>query len=137
MRRTTHTTGAEASRRTGLAVPLLAVAIGVAYLAAGWSGGDLAFGLFGLVLMTALAVTLVLVRGRSETVQGLLDRHDERLNRIDLQATAFAGTAVIVAILVAFVVDVARGGDGMPYAWLGAVGGLAYVAAVVVARVRG
>lgn len=31
-------------------------------------------------------------------------------------ATAAAGMAVIVADIVAFMVDLARGGDGMPYA---------------------
>lgn len=38
---------------------------------------------------------------------------------------------VITAIVVAFLVEFARGHDGNPYAWLGAVGGLAYLAAVV------
>ena len=44
---------------------------------------------------------------------------------------------MITAILVAFAVEIARGHDGSPYAWLGAVGGLAYVVAVVVLRLRG
>jgi hypothetical protein len=45
--------------------------------------------------------------------------------------------AVILTIIVAFIVDLARGGDGMPYAWLGAIAGLSYIAAVIVLRVRG
>ena len=44
---------------------------------------------------------------------------------------------MITAIIVAFVVEVARGHDGNPYAWLGAVAGLAYLAAVAVLRMRG
>ena len=46
---------------------------------------------------------------------------------------AAAGLAVIVA----FLVEVARGHDGMQYAWLGAVAGLAYLTAIVVLRFRG
>ena len=44
---------------------------------------------------------------------------------------------MITAIIVAFVVEVARGHDGSPYAWLGAIGGLAYLVAIVVLRLRG
>jgi hypothetical protein len=66
-----------------------------------------------------------------------LDRRDERINSIDLRATAYAGHAVIVAVIGAFVVEIARGEDGWPYAWLGAVGGVVYIVAVIVQRVRG
>ncbi|MGH3355863.1 MAG: hypothetical protein ACRDOJ_08185 [Nocardioidaceae bacterium] len=123
-------------RMAGLTTPLVSLGIGIAYLVAGWAGDDLRFGLFGLALMTALAVVLLLMRRRSETVKGLLDRRDERINNIDLKATAVAGVAVIVAVIAAFVVEIARGNDGSQYAWLGAVGGLAYVIAVVVQRLR-
>jgi len=35
------------------------------------------------------------------------------------------------------IVEVARGQDGRPYSWLGAIGGLAYLAAIIVLRIRG
>jgi hypothetical protein len=44
---------------------------------------------------------------------------------------------VITAIIVVFVIEPARGHDGSPYAWLGAIGGLTYLLAVVVLRLRG
>lgn len=116
--------------------PLVSVAIGIAYLIAGWAGGHLGFGVFGLALMCGLAVLLLGVRHRSETVQGLLDRRDERINSIDLMATAIAGLAVILAVIFAFVVEVARGRDGSPYSWLGAIGGASYLVALIVLRVR-
>ncbi len=56
---------------------------------------------------------------------------------MDVTATAFAGSVVILAIIVAFVVEVAQGNNGSPYTWLGAVAGLAYIAAIVVLRLRG
>jgi presenilin-like A22 family membrane protease len=54
-----------------------------------------------------------------------------------LRATAISGLAVITAIIVAFVIELARGHDGSPFTWLGAIAGLTYLAAVVVFRVRG
>lgn len=119
------------------ATPALALTIGVGYLAAAWAGGHPAMGVFMLAVMVVAAIGSVLFARRSETVQGLMDHRDERLTTIDLTATAAAGMAVIAADLIAFVVELARGGDGMPYAWLGAVGGVAYVVAVVVLRLRG
>jgi hypothetical protein len=54
-----------------------------------------------------------LFAGRSETIRGLRgDGRDERFAQIDLQATAVAGLALIVAWLVA----TARGQSGSPTA---------------------
>lgn len=116
--------------------PLVAVAIGVAYLIAGWLGDDRDFAVFGLVLMVGVAAAMLIASRFSETVAGLLDRRDERINGIDTQATLFSGMVVITAVLIAFVVEIARGEDGQPYAMLGAIGGVSYVAALVVLRFR-
>lgn len=132
---TTNDTQKQSTRQWIL--PGFAVAIGIAYLIAGLVGDEAGFGLFGLALMVTVAVALLLVRRRSETVQGLLDRRDERIVQIDIKATAFAGSVVIAAVLIAFIVEIARGNDGSPYAALGAIGGLAYLASVVWHRVRG
>jgi hypothetical protein len=115
----------------------LGVSIGLAYLLAGWLGDNLAFGLFGLALMLLSTVAFLALSRFSETAAGLLDRRDERINRIDGQATAVAGLSVITAVIVGFVIDIAKGGDGSPYAALGAIGGLSYLAAIVYLRVRG
>lgn len=116
--------------------PLVAVAIGVAYLIAGWVGGDRQFAVFGLAVMSAVAV-VVLVAGRfSETVAGLLDRRDERINMIDNRATLFAGMVLSSAVIVGFIVEIAQGQDGSPYYQLGALGGISYLAALIVLRFR-
>jgi hypothetical protein len=44
--------------------------------------------------------------------------------------------ALGVVIIGAFLVDVARGGDGNPYGLLGAVAGVAYIASVAILRAR-
>src|SRR5688572_3720957 len=95
--------------------PLVAAGLGVAYLVAGWLGDDIGFGVTGLVLMTALGVAMLVAGRRSETVAGLLDRRDERINLIDTQATTFAGMVVLAAVLIGFMVEIARGQDGQPY----------------------
>ncbi len=43
---------------------------------------------------------------------------------------------MISAVIVGFLVEVARGRDGSPYSWLGALGGGVYLVAVVVLRLR-
>lgn len=118
------------------AIPLLAVAIGLAYLLAGWIGDDLGFGVFGLILMVTIAALFAILRRYSETVAGLLDRRDERINRIDTEATLVAGMAVIVAVIAGFIIEIARGEDGSPYSGLGAIAGISYVAALVFLRFR-
>lgn len=119
------------------ATPILSVVIGVVYLIAFTVGGHLGEGFAGLGVMVVAAVVLALAGRRSETIRGLLDRRDERISGIDLRATAITGLVLIVAILVGFVAEVARGRSGWPYDMLGAVGGVGYVLSVIFFRLRG
>jgi hypothetical protein len=106
-------------------------------LAAGWLGGQLSVGLIGLAVMGGFGLLLLLVTGHSETVRGLSIGRDERFAQIDLRATAVTGWVLVVAVIVAWLVEIARGHSGQPYEWLGAIGGLAYLAAVAYFRWRG
>jgi hypothetical protein len=122
--------------RSRWTLPLFSLALGCAMLAALWIGDSLRAGLAALAVMAIVGIAFLL-GGRSETIRGLRgDGRDERFAQIDLEATAVAGIAVIVAIIVAFLVEVARGHDGSPFDWLGAIGGLAYVLAIAVLRLR-
>jgi hypothetical protein len=118
-------------------LPILCLVIGAGYLLAAGVGGKLELGaeMFGVTALFSIA--LILGR-RNETVRGFTqaDARDERFAALDLRATAIAGTAVIVAILVAFMVSLARGDNGEPYVWLGTLGGLAYLIALVFLRAR-
>jgi hypothetical protein len=117
-------------------LPLFGVFLGLLMLGTQWIGGHLDNGLVSLGIMTVTS-GLVLVGGRSETVRGLRgDGRDERFRQMDIHATAFAGTATILAIIVAFLVEMARGHNGEPYIWLGVVAGLSYLVAVVFLRLR-
>lgn len=122
--------------RTHWGLPIFGVCIGVCYLVAGWLGGNLEFGVFGLLLMTAVSAVLVLASRRSETVAGLMNRRDERINDIDLRATTFSGMSVFAAVLAMFMIEIAQGQDGSPYYQLAALGGVGYIVAVGYLRFR-
>src|SRR6516164_2163775 len=96
-------------------VPLLSVALGLVVFAAQWIGGDPGSGLVSLAIMAGFGA-LILLGGRSETIRGLRgDGRDERFRQIDIHATALAGLAVISALIVAFLIELARGHSGTPY----------------------
>ncbi len=84
-----------------------------------------------------LGLVVLLLTSRSETIRGLTVGRDERFAQIDLRATAVAGLIVITAVIVAWLVEIARGNSGSPYGWLAAIAGLAYLLAVAFFRWRG
>jgi hypothetical protein len=117
-------------------MPSFCLLLGGLVLAANWIGGDLGTGLRSSALFVVLAAVFLFAR-RSETLQGLGGPgRDERWAMIDLRATAFAGGAVIVVVAGAWLWELSQGEDGNPYTWIMATGGLAYIVAVVVARLR-
>ena len=118
-------------------VPSFSLVVGLAILAVNWLGGHPGEGVISLGVLVAFGL-VVLLAGRSETIRGLRgDGRDERFAQIDLNATAVAGLAMLVALIVAWLVATARGQSGSPYDWLLAIGGLAYVLAVAYFRWRG
>ena len=117
--------------------PLFAVVLGLLVFVAQWIGGDPGSGLVSFAILAGAGLVLLL-GGRSETIRGLRgDGRDERFRMIDIHATALAGVAVIYAVIVMFVIELARGHNGNPYGWLGALGGLSYALAVAYFRWRG
>lgn len=123
--------------RKYLATPIFGAAMGVVYLIALSVAGHVLDGVLALAIMLAFSGALLLARRRSETVRGLLDHRDERISAIDLRATAVTALVMIAVVLVGFVTEIARGHSGWPYSMLGFVGGVSYVVAVIVLRVRG
>jgi len=116
--------------------PAFAVLLGLVVWAALWAGGDPRGGAVSFAILAGFGL-LLLLGGRSETVRGMRgDGRDERWAMIDLRATALAGTVVITAIIVGFIVEVAHGHDGNPYTWLGALAGVAYLAGLLLGRWR-
>ena len=127
----------EALMRSKWFMPLFCLALGVIVFVASWLGGQLGSGLVSLAIMAGVGLFFLLVIGRSETIRGLTTGRDERFAQIDLKATALAGLALITALIVAWLVQVAQGHSGSPYTWLAAIGGLTYILAVAFFRWRG
>jgi hypothetical protein len=83
-------------------------------------------------------ITPAPLRISNKSVRGLRgDGRDERFAQIDLRATAAAGLVLIVVLIVSWLTEIARGRSGSPYDWLCAIGGLAYLLAIVLFRWRG
>jgi hypothetical protein len=102
------------------------LAVAGAQVAGGQTTGQVAF---TLVLFGAIAVGLQL-GGGSESLRALRgDLADERLRAIELRAQALAGRLVILALVIAYLVELARGRSGAPFSWLTAIGGLTYLVA--------
>jgi hypothetical protein len=118
-------------------VPGFSVGMGLLFLGVQWSNDDPGGGLVSLAIMVAFAAAIVAFSGRSGVAEVMRNPHaDERTAMLDLRATAFSGLVVIVAVIGAFVYELARGGDTTPYARLGALGGIAYLVALFVLQRR-
>ena len=127
----------QAVARSKWFLPLFCLGLGVVVLVASWLGGQLGAGVYGLAVLAIFGLVLLLLTGRSETIRGLTVGRDERFAQIDLRATAVTGLVLIITVIVAWLVEIARGHSGNPYGWLGAIAGLAYILAVAFFRWRG
>ena len=105
-------------------------ACGVIVVAAEAIGGDSSGQLvFAAVLFGGIAAVLAL-GGRSESIRAFRgDLRDERFDTVQLRAQALAGRLVILAAVVACLVELALGNSGAPYDWLAAIGGFTYLGA--------
>jgi hypothetical protein len=118
-------------------MPGFSLFLGVLVAGAMWIGGNEGDAVFSFLLFVALAA-LFAFGGRSDTISGLGGPgRDERWAMIDLRATAFAGLVVIFVLIGAWLWELAHGRDGSPYTQVCALGGIAYVLAIAVLRVRG
>jgi hypothetical protein len=123
--------------RTRWVMPAFSLFLGALIFTAYAIGDNAADGVYGFLVMAALAAVFYFGARRSETLSGLGGPgRDERWERIDLAATALAGIVLITVIIGAWLVEVAEGQDGSPYTQLGAIGGLAYILAVALLRWR-
>jgi hypothetical protein len=118
-------------------MPAFSLALGVIVFTAFALGGNAGDGAICAAVFVALAGVFRFATG-SETLQGLGGPgRDERWAMIDLRASALAGLVTILAIIGAWVWEIAHGRDGSPYGELAALGGVAYIVAVALLRWRG
>jgi hypothetical protein len=119
------------------AVPVVGLVLGVVMLAIQVWRDDLGLGLVLLGVMWGYVAIVVLLRRRGEIGELLAGGpSDERRDAIQVQALAVTGQVLIVALVVGFLVQMARGADTQPWVWLGALGGGTYLLSVVAIRSR-
>jgi hypothetical protein len=118
-------------------MPGFAAVLGVMVFVALWIGGDPVGGIYSGVVLLAFGLIVLVAGTRSETMRALRgDGRDERFRTIDIHATAFTGTVLILALLVLWVIEIVQGKDGNPYGALSALAGLSYIAALIFMRLR-
>ena len=116
-------------------LPLFSLGLGVACLVAFWLGGNPGQGLASLGVMAGLGVVF-LIGGRSDLIRGPWRRSRRVLGADRRARTALAGIVVITAVIGMCLWEWGHGRDGSPYSQLGAIGGVAYVAAIIGLRAR-
>jgi hypothetical protein len=114
------------------------LALGGAIAVAAWIGGSwpLAIVLGGFYVVTG--AVLYWWAGRNGDVAALLRAGgDERQRTLDVRATSVSGLAMGAFAIVATIVQLARGADPNPYAWVCFVGGVSYGVGLTVFKLRG
>lgn len=118
-------------------MPAYILALGALVFAAFAIGGDATQGAYSFGFMAIAALAVFIASGRSETMAGISGPgRDERWQRIDRDATAYSGAALILVLIGCWLYELADGQDGEPYTQLLAVGGLSYIAALAYLRWR-
>jgi hypothetical protein len=122
--------------RSRWSLPLFSVSLGVLCFVAFWIGDERGSAWFALALMSGVGA-LILVGGRFDMVRGLRgDGRDEYWTRIDLLATAIAGSVLIGIVIGMCLWEWGHGRDGTPYTQLGAIAGVSYLVALGLLRWR-
>jgi high-affinity Fe2+/Pb2+ permease len=112
---------------------VVAVVLGIAMCAAAVSVGRPREGLAMLGIMLAVVGFLAIGSRFSDTVAMLGDDiHEERHVEIHRRAGLITLNILALVIVGAGIVDIARGGDGSPWAPLALVGGATYVVSLLV-----
>jgi len=117
-------------------LPLIYVALGVVILVAQAISGDTQSGVLWFTVMTGVAA-LYALGGRYEVIrQARGDFEDERDASINRKAMAATGTTLVIVLTACIVFELARGNNPTPYSMLMAIGGVTYIAALLIQRYR-
>ena len=114
------------------------VALGGAIAVAAWIGGSWPLAVVLGVFYVVTGGILYWWAGRHGDVAALLRASgDERQRMLDLRVTAFSGLAMAAFAIAGTIVQLARGEDANPYAWVCFVGGVSYAIGIAVFKFRG
>jgi hypothetical protein len=119
-------------------VPAVALVVGcvIAFVELGQHASP-ADAALSFAIVAAYALALLLLQSRSETASLLSGMPvDERWSSINERALAAAAQVIAVVTVGAFIVVQYNGGDAMPYAFMAAIFGAAYLGFIVWFRWR-
>ena len=117
-------------------LPLIYVGLGVVILVAEAISGNAWSGLGWFVVMAACGAVYAF-GGRFEVIrQARGDFEDERDASINRKAMAATGTTLVIVLTACIVFELARGNNPTPYSMLMAIGGVTYIAALLIQRYR-
>jgi hypothetical protein len=102
-----------------------------------WIGGSLGSGVISLAVMAGFGALIFVRRPERDDPRPARRRARRALPADRYPRGRDRGDRRITALIVGFLVEVARGHVGSPSSWLGAIAGIAYLIAVVVLRLRG
>jgi len=131
-------TNASVTGHRGASVAVLVVG-GGGLAAATWVGGDHGLAI-GLIAFYAVAAGAAYIWSGRESDVGAIIRAggDERQRRLDREATALAGLAMIAVAFIGAIVSAARNhGDIGAYGVICSVGGVTYALSLLVLKRRG
>jgi hypothetical protein len=112
-------------------MPIWCLGLGALILTAQLIGGDSRGGAISFGVMAAAAAFFYFGE-RSETLRGIGGgAQDERFALIDRTALSIAGTAMALALLVAWLYELSQGHAGTAYSGIFAVGTIAYLGSIV------
>ena len=116
--------------------PAVYAGLGLVILVAQIKDGNAASGLVWFGVMAAIAAGYAF-GGRFDLIrQARGDLADEREVSINAHAMAATGTVLVIALTLCIVYELARGHNPSPYSPLMAVGGITYLASLVISRFR-
>ena len=125
--------------RTRFVVPAVGFVLGL--LIAGAELGrsaSLGQAVIAFVFVAGYAIALLVLQSRSDLASLLSGMpRDERWESINLRALSMAAQLLAVVLVAAFLITSFTGGDALPYAWVGAVFSVTYLAGLGWYRSRG
>ena len=124
----------------GVSKPALVVALlaGAVLAAVSFANGEIVAGVISAAIMLAFVAFLLIGSRYSDTIALLGDDvHEERHVHLHQRAALYSINIVAAVVVIAGIVDMARGGSGTPWVYIAALMAVTYAGSLLVLSRRG
>ncbi|MGW5362326.1 hypothetical protein [Actinopolymorpha pittospori] len=136
--RTGSTRRAAGGRRVSRPALVVALLVGAVLAAVSFANGEIVAGIISAAIMLAFAAFLLIGSRFSDTIALLGDDvHEERHVHLHQRAALYSINIVAGVVVVAGIVDMARGGSGSPWVYIAALMAVTYAGCLLVLSRRG